>query len=323
MRALVIGASGQVGAALLRALRARGHEATGTYGAPRRARASCRSTSPITPPSERPVADGAARLGLLPRRAEPRGLLRGASGRGLRRQPRRPARRRAGGRRAPAPASSTTPPTTSSTAWTGPIAEDDPPAPARRLRAGASARASRRCWARSPRALVVRTSVVYGPERQEKNFVYQLIRACRERQGLPPRGGPAREPAATTPTWPRPPWSCCERELRGIWHLAGADVLDRYGLRAPGLPRVRAWTPPASRPRRPPQLGQKAPRPLDGGLRIAKAQAQLRDATPRRRGGAPRDARGARGAGRPTPERPLTSPGTYGTSQHLAVVLGR
>ena len=31
MRALVIGASGQVGAALLEALRARGHEATGTY----------------------------------------------------------------------------------------------------------------------------------------------------------------------------------------------------------------------------------------------------------------------------------------------------
>ena len=31
MRALVIGASGQVGAALLRALRARGHEAIGTW----------------------------------------------------------------------------------------------------------------------------------------------------------------------------------------------------------------------------------------------------------------------------------------------------
>ncbi|MGH7399554.1 MAG: NAD-dependent epimerase/dehydratase family protein, partial [Candidatus Rokuibacteriota bacterium] len=31
MRALVIGASGQVGAALLRALRARGHEAVGTW----------------------------------------------------------------------------------------------------------------------------------------------------------------------------------------------------------------------------------------------------------------------------------------------------
>jgi len=32
MRALVIGASGQVGAALLTTLRARGHEARGTYG---------------------------------------------------------------------------------------------------------------------------------------------------------------------------------------------------------------------------------------------------------------------------------------------------
>ena len=32
MRALVIGASGQVGAALLRAFAERGHDATGTYG---------------------------------------------------------------------------------------------------------------------------------------------------------------------------------------------------------------------------------------------------------------------------------------------------
>src|SRR5262245_66331172 len=32
MRALVIGGSGQVGGALMQALRARGHEATGTYG---------------------------------------------------------------------------------------------------------------------------------------------------------------------------------------------------------------------------------------------------------------------------------------------------
>ena len=31
MRALVIGASGQVGAALMQALRARGHDAVGTY----------------------------------------------------------------------------------------------------------------------------------------------------------------------------------------------------------------------------------------------------------------------------------------------------
>src|SRR5262249_27682664 len=34
------------------------------------------------------------------------------------------------------------------------------------------------------RAVVVRTTVVYGPDRQQKNFVCQLIRACRNGQPM-------------------------------------------------------------------------------------------------------------------------------------------
>ena len=80
-----------------------------------------------------------------------------------------------------------------------------------------------------PRALVMRTTVVYGPDRQEKNFVYQLIRACREGRASasPPTRGRARP---TTRTWPRPASSCASATRRGLYHLAGDGVLDRYAF---------------------------------------------------------------------------------------------
>ena len=124
------------------------------------------------------------------------------------------------------------------------------------------------------RALVVRTSVVYGPERQEKNSAYQLIRACRSGKGFRPavdqRASPSYNPDVAAATV-----ECCERELRGTWHLAGADVLDRMAY---ALLVCRVFDLDASNltPATTAQLGQKAARPLNGGLRIEKAQAELR-----------------------------------------------
>jgi len=67
----------------------------------------------------------------------------------------------------------------------------------------------------------------------------------------------------------------CERGLAGLWHIAGPEVLDRYAFaflicKEFGLDasRLTAITTAA--------LAQKAPRPLDGGLKVAKAQAQLK-----------------------------------------------
>ena len=149
------------------------------------------------------------------------------------------------------------------------------PARARSASTGrASGKASRRCWARSTRALVVRTSVVYGPERQEKNSAYQLIRACRGGKGFRPavdqRASPSYNPDVAAATV-----ECCERELRGTWHLAGADVLDRMAY-ALLVCRVFDLDPSSLTPATTAQLGQKAARPLNGGLRIGKAQAELR-----------------------------------------------
>jgi dTDP-4-dehydrorhamnose reductase len=124
------------------------------------------------------------------------------------------------------------------------------------------------------RVLVVRTSVVYGPERQGKNSAYQLIGACRSGKGFRPavdqRASPSYNPDVAAATV-----ECCERELRGTWHLAGADVLDRMAY---ALLVCRVFDLDASclTPATTAQLGQKAARPLNGGLRIDKAQAQLR-----------------------------------------------
>jgi dTDP-4-dehydrorhamnose reductase len=68
---------------------------------------------------------------------------------------------------------------------------------------------------------------------------------------------------------------CCERELHGTWHLAGADVLDRLAY-ARLVCRVFDLDASCLTPTTTAQLGQKAARPLNGGLRIDRARAALR-----------------------------------------------
>ena len=124
-----------------------------------------------------------------------------------------------------------------------------------------------------PRTLVLRTSVVYGPERQEKNFAYQLIRACRAGQTFRPavdqRASPTYNPDLAAASV-----EMAERGLTGLYHVAGSETLDRYafamlvaevfGLERSNLVPVKTA-----------ELKQKAGRPLDGGLSVAKAQAVL------------------------------------------------
>lgn len=123
------------------------------------------------------------------------------------------------------------------------------------------------------RAIIIRTSVVYGADRQKKNFVYQLIRACREGQPFSPavdqRASPTYNPDVAAASV-----ELAARGLLGLWHVAGAEVLDRYAF---ALLICRVFGLDASRLRPVPTaaLVQKARRPLDGGLKIAKAQATL------------------------------------------------
>ncbi len=123
------------------------------------------------------------------------------------------------------------------------------------------------------RSLIVRTAVVYGPERQEKNFVYQLIRRCRaaERMAVP-------KDQLSSPTHNRDLAAAsvelAERGATGVWHVAGTTILDRYAfavLAADVLDLDAGLIAPVSTAR----LGRPAPRPLRGGLKVERAQRTL------------------------------------------------
>jgi dTDP-4-dehydrorhamnose reductase len=123
------------------------------------------------------------------------------------------------------------------------------------------------------RFLILRTTGVYGWERQGKNFIYRLIKNLTEDQTL-------RVPVDQigTPTY-APDLARAAVELalankQGVYHVAGTEEANRYEFAVYaagmfGLDSARIVAVPTSR------LGQTAPRPLHGGLNVARAAGQL------------------------------------------------
>ncbi|PYO36365.1 MAG: NAD(P)-dependent oxidoreductase [Candidatus Rokuibacteriota bacterium] len=270
MRALVIGASGQVGAAVLEALRDRGHQALGTYAhhpAPELAPLNVTDRGAV----ERAIVDARADWVLCPAglthvdHCEEHPAEAFAINRDGALHAAREARRAGAGF------------VFFSTEYVfdgeqGPYAEDDPARPLS-VYGRSKWEGERAILDEVERALVVRTTVVYGPDAQEKNFVYQLIRNCRN-------GQPMRIPVdqLSSPTYnvdlARATVELCERDHHGVYHLAGDGVLDRFAFARLAC-EVFALDPSRLAPVATAALEQKAPRPLKGGLRIAKAQAAL------------------------------------------------
>lgn len=270
MRALVIGASGQVGASLMDALRARGHEARGTYA---------KHPAPGLDPLD--LSDHAA-VARAVGAAHPDWIFCPAGLSHVDYCEDHADEAMAANRDGPAAAARAAEALGAGFVYYssdyvfdgvgGPFGEDDAPHPlcvyGRSKHEGEQA-----VQAACRRAVIIRTSVVYGPERQEKNFVYQLIRACREgrefRLASDQRASPSYNPDVAKASV-----ELCERGLLGLWHVAGPEVLDRYafaalvckefGLDASRLSAVTTAS-----------LGQKARRPLDGGLEVGKAQGRL------------------------------------------------
>ncbi len=268
-RAVVIGGSGQIGGWLLRVLAERGHAAVGTYAstpfpglhgldASRREEAAAwvRSQRPdvVFYPAGFTWVDGCERD---PERAyaanlhEPLNLARAAAELGARF-------------------------VYFSTDYVfdgndGPYDESAPPHPLSVY--GKAKLEAEQALERElgPRALVARTSWVFGPERQGKNFAYQLARAlsagqelvCPSDQISSPSYGPDVARAAVL---------LAEAGESGLIHVVGPEVVDRVTFArriatALGLdPDFIKGIPTAS-------LAQGAPRPLSGGLLTPRLDA--------------------------------------------------
>ena len=154
----------------------------------------------------------------------------------------------------------------------GPYGEDHPVAPLS-VYGRSKLDGERAVVAANPRALVVRTTVVYGPEPQGKNFVYQLLRRAAA-------GEPLKVPAdqRSSPTFnvdlAAATVELVERTTHGVVHVAGPVVMDRYafarlacevfGLDAGFLVPVTTA-----------QLEQRAKRPFDAGLRIERVRSRV------------------------------------------------
>ena len=275
MRALVIGASGQVGGCLLEALRGRGHEALGTH-----AHHPADGLAPLD------VTDHAA-VDRAVGEARPDWVLCPAGLTHVDYCEEHPVEALAinrDGALAAARAASCTGAgfVFFSTEYVfdgtgGPYAEDDAARPLS-VYGRSKWEGERAVLLEMPRAVIVRTTVVYGPDRQEKNFVYQLIRNCRSGQGM-------RIPAdqVSSPTYnidlAEATVELCERNRGGVYHLAGDGVMDRFAFARIACD-VFGLDPSRLTPVTTAQLGQKAARPLKAGLGIAKAKGVL--ATPLR-----------------------------------------
>ena len=164
----------------------------------------------------------------------------------------------------------------------GPYAEDDPTAPLS-VYGFSKLEGERRVREENPRAVIVRTTVAYGPEPQGKNFVYQVLQRARA-------GEPIRVPndQISSPTYnvdlAAATVELIERDFCGVMHVAGPAILDRYAF-ALEVCAVFGLDPGLLRPVATAALGQRARRPLRAGLAIDRARLVLR--TPLR---APREA---------------------------------
>ena len=269
MRAIVIGGSGQIGGHLLRTLAASGHEASGTYASvptPNLTRLDAADLvgSASWVRSERPDVvfypagftwvDGCERDPARARSAnleQPLNLARAAAEVGARF-------------------------VMFSTDYVfdgvaGPYAED---APARPLSVYGTAKRDAEVAldeTLGPLGLTIRTSWVFGPERQGKNFAYQLAKTLREGKPLVCPSDQVSSPSYG-PDVARAAVALAEDGRSGLIHVVGPDVMGRVEF-ARALAEGFGLDGALISGRTTAELGQGAPRPLVGGLLTPRLDA--------------------------------------------------
>ena len=152
----------------------------------------------------------------------------------------------------------------------GPYAEDDAVRPLS-VYGRSKLEGEHAVLAAHPEAVVIRTTVVYGLDAQQKNFVYQVLKRGRagERMTVP-------ADQLSSPTYVED-LAAASRALvakheRGVFHVAGPEVVDR-GEFAREICRVFDLDAGLVAPVTTASLKQKAPRPLTAGLKIGRVAA--------------------------------------------------
>ncbi len=122
-------------------------------------------------------------------------------------------------------------------------------------------------------ALTLRTSWVFGPERQGKNFAYQLLRTLRAGKELFCPSDQLSNPSYG-PDVARAAVALAEQGKSGLWHVAGPEVMDRVTF-ARQIAEGFGLDPTLIVGKTTAELGQTTPRPLQGGLLSPRLDACL------------------------------------------------
>jgi len=132
--------------------------------------------------------------------------------------------------------------------------------------------AERQLADRIGRLTIVRTTVVYGPEPQKKNFVYQLLAKAKGSQRIA-----VPHDQVSTPTYSLDLAAACvecvERGIAGVINLVGPDRVDRYTFAVKAC-HALDLDPAMLIPKSTDTLGQTALRPLNAGL-VNRRAAQM------------------------------------------------
>jgi len=150
----------------------------------------------------------------------------------------------------------------------GPNAESDPPNPLS-VYGEAKLAAERDLMSElGDRALIVRTSWVFGPERQGKNFAYQLVRSLKSQKPMicpiDQVSNPSYAPDVAHATV-----SLVEAGAHGLIHVVGPEVMGRVEF-AHAIARAFDLDLTLVEGKMTAELGQGAPRPLQGGLKTTR-----------------------------------------------------
>jgi len=152
----------------------------------------------------------------------------------------------------------------------GPYGEDDPTCPLNHY--GRSKLEGEKALQQElDRVLILRTSVVFGPEHQKKNFVYRVVSALKKGQPLQ-----VPQDQISNPTYNEDlalaTVSLIEKGSSGVFNAAGPEVVNRYEFALQVCEEFKLdknlIKPVATQ-----DLNQTAKRPLNAGFRIKKLKA--------------------------------------------------